>query len=297
MANLPQISVVTPVQNARAFIERAILSVLDQGYPNLEYIIIDGGSADRTVDIIRSYEEELAYWISEQDRGQSHALNKGFAKATGDVLTWLNADEEYRPGALWTVGEAFSANPRLDIVFGNRIVTNADGQVIRYEKVPNLHPRHFMLFAHGLLFSDATFWSSRMHRLTGQLDEESFQHLAMDFDWFLRMSIHVEKWLRLDEYLSVYKHHPGRKSLDVPEMPLLARKARSRVIEEQAVSRAQLLLGWIWFGSLARIHREGLRGLLRLARFSTVFRMMNLHPSGATISRATKSPTPDGDRV
>lgn len=276
MANLPRISIVTPVLNAKPFIEQTILSVLHQSYPELEYIIIDGGSTDGTVDIIRRYERDIAHWVSESDRGQSHALNKGFVKATGDVFTWLNADEEYYPGTLRTVGEAFATDPELDIAFGNRVVTNVEGQVIKLGKVPRIHPRHLALFAHGLLYSDATFWSSRIHRLNGQLDEENFPHLAMDVDWFMRLSLHVGKWQRLEGYLSAFKHHDGRKSLDGPETVRLGREARSRVIREQGIGRLQLLVGWIWFGSIARMHREGLRGLLRLPRPSTIFRMANI---------------------
>lgn len=219
----PWVSIVTPSCNQGKFIEETIRSVLLQAYPDLEYIIIDGGSTDGIVDIIRKYEHGLAYWVSEPDRGQSHALNKRFAKATGDVLAWLNSDEEYQPGTLWIVGQAFAADPKLDIVFGNRIVTDADGELVRYEKVPKLHPRNFMLCAYGLLLSDSTFWSSRVHRLTRHLDEDDSQHLAMDFNWFLRMSVHVRRRLHIDKCLSVYKEHAGRKPLNVPNMPILAR--------------------------------------------------------------------------
>jgi hypothetical protein len=111
MADLPAITIVTPSYNQAAFLEETILSVLDQGYGNLEYIIMDGGSTDGSVDIIRKYRAQLTYWVSEPDQGQYHALQKGFSRATGELLGWLNSDDVYLPGALLNVGRAYSEHP------------------------------------------------------------------------------------------------------------------------------------------------------------------------------------------
>ena len=104
----PAISVITPSFNQGRFIEETIVSGLDQGYPNLEYLIVDGGSRDGTVDTIRKYERHLAYWVSEPDRGQSHAINKGFQRATGEIVTWLNSDDLLMPGSLSRIAGLFS---------------------------------------------------------------------------------------------------------------------------------------------------------------------------------------------
>ncbi|AOB30543.1 glycosyl transferase family 2 [Bordetella sp. H567] len=128
--SLPKITIVTPSYNQARFLERTILSVLNQGYPKLEYIIMDGGSTDGSVEIIRKYESHLAYWESKKDRGQSHAINKGFAMATGDYVGWQNSDDLYCRGALVKLGRAASAH-RPPIVNGHLYIADADNRVFR----------------------------------------------------------------------------------------------------------------------------------------------------------------------
>src|SRR5690242_3069828 len=111
---LPKISIVTPSFNQGKFIEATILSVLDQNYPNLEYIVIDGGSTDETVDIIRRYEGRITYWESEGDRGQVHAINKGIERSTGDIFGFINSDDLYLPGTFATVAQYFQDHPNAE---------------------------------------------------------------------------------------------------------------------------------------------------------------------------------------
>lgn len=272
----PRISIVTPSYNQGQFIEETIRSVLLQGYPNLEYIIIDGGSTDGTAGIIKMYERHLAYWVSEPDRGQTHALNKGYARATGDIFGWLNTDEMYLPGTLARVGRLFKQQTDLDLTFGNRIVINASGQEIRRDHLPNMSPRIFTLYAYGLLFSDVTFWSRDVHHRTGILDEKNFPHLSMDFDWMLRLSMQVKRWKYLSEYLSVFREHEQRKTQDSYKAATDARMARTRVIKEQQITKNQLVIGWIGAASYVRLQRYGLKGLLWRPRLSTVLRILGV---------------------
>lgn len=115
---LPKISIVTPSFNQGRYIEQTIRSVLDQNYPNLEFVIIDGGSTDGTVEIIKKYENQITYWISEPDAGQTDAINKGFAKCTGEIFNWINSDDYYEPGAFEKIARVFTDHPGVNVVCG-----------------------------------------------------------------------------------------------------------------------------------------------------------------------------------
>ncbi|ARP95093.1 glycosyl transferase [Bordetella genomosp. 13] len=128
---LPKLTVVTPSYNQARFLERTILSVLNQGYPDLEYIIMDGGSTDGSVEIIRKYEAHLAHWESTRDRGQSHAINKGFEMATGEYLAWQNSDDLYCPGALVKLGRAALRERSATLISGNMYIADSENRIFR----------------------------------------------------------------------------------------------------------------------------------------------------------------------
>lgn len=188
---LPRISIVTPSYNQAQFLEETILSVLNQDYPNLEYIIIDGRSTDGSVDIIRRYEDSLAYWVSEPDRGQSHALNKGFARATGELLGWLNSDDAYFPDALISVGQAYREH-RSNCIAGPGINFDArSGEErlvpqygITLENMVRYWEHHFSWHQPGFFFPRSIYES------VGGVDENL--KYVMDHDLVCRLLQHCE---------------------------------------------------------------------------------------------------------
>jgi glycosyltransferase involved in cell wall biosynthesis len=131
----PRISIVTPSYNQGEFIEETIRSVLLQGYPNLEYIIIDGGSTDTTLAMIKKYQPYIAHWVSEPDRGQSHALNKGFQQATGDFVGWQNSDDFYAIDALATLAHTYQQDPDIDILYGSTKYVDRDSNFLNFYPV------------------------------------------------------------------------------------------------------------------------------------------------------------------
>lgn len=184
MNTLPKISIVTPSFNQAAFLERTIQSVLGQNYPNLEYIIIDGGSTDGSVELIKKYEKYLTYWVSEKDRGQSHAINKGLKLATGDWLAWQNSDDIYYPGVFRGVAQAAYKQPEVDLIIGNLDLIDANDHVITNLKY--VTPTYKSLLAEGMVLANqAAFWQKSIHEKIGYMDESL--HYGMDYDWFLRL--------------------------------------------------------------------------------------------------------------
>ena len=134
MNNIPKISIVTPSFNQADYIEHTILSVLNQGYPNLEYIIIDGGSTDGSLDIIKKYADKLTYWVSEPDSGMYDAINKGFAKSSGEILAWINSDDVYFDNAFHTVADIFTQIPKVDWITGRCGYIDKTGEITHKSK-------------------------------------------------------------------------------------------------------------------------------------------------------------------
>ena len=215
MNPLPRITIITPSLNQAAFLEQTINSVLDQDYPNLEYIVIDGGSTDGSVEIIQRYANHLTYWVSEKDRGQGHAINKGLERATGDIIAYLNSDDYYLPGALQRVGEFFTKHPEVDLLHGRcRFVDPAGnkigdrlGSMMSYQEILDLwdvwwKERNFV--------QPEVFWTRRITERIGDFREDL--HWVMDYEYWVRILRAGGRVGRADAEIACFRFQPQQKS-------------------------------------------------------------------------------------
>lgn len=208
----PRISIVTPSLNQAEFLERTIRSVLLQRYPNLEYIIIDGGSTDSSIEIINKYAPHLTHYVSEADRGYVHAINKGFELATGDIMCWLSSDDFYLPGSLWRVVDKLSGRDHCSAVVGHVMKVYADGRasqkiIGRYAGLNRL-----LKFWHGYqMHQPSIFWRREVFKSIGYLNEE--RDLIADFDYWVRIARRFS-FHNVDQVLSCATHHERAKTAD-----------------------------------------------------------------------------------
>ena len=207
----PTISVVTPSYNQGAFIEETIRSVILQGYPNLEYIVIDGGSTDETVDIIKRYDSWIDHWVSGPDDGQSDAINKGFAKATGHIFAWLNSDDYYAPEALQTMAHAFSScSDEVGALVGTGHKIDQNGDIVYTPEVPELTHQAFLDWMnYGHFMQPACFFRRGAWEESGPLRTDL--RYPMDVDLWLKMSKKY-RFERVDSTIAYAYRHAGAKT-------------------------------------------------------------------------------------
>ena len=208
----PKITVITPSFNQGKFIKETIDSVLAQSYPNLEYWVMDGGSTDETVTILKSYGEKIN-WISEPDSGQTDALNKGIRRATGEIITYINSDDVYLPNTLNTVAEYFTEHPQTQWVTGDYFIIDEAGKKIQsfvanYKKFLHSHLSLSLLLVANPVIQPNTFWRRSLMSEVGLFDETL--HLCMDYDCWLRIMQRYPVAV-LHQHFSLFRIHAKSK--------------------------------------------------------------------------------------
>jgi glycosyltransferase involved in cell wall biosynthesis len=207
---LPKISIVTPSFNQDRFIEETIKSVLDQNYSNLEYVIIDGDSADNSVDIIKKYEKKLHYWISEKDGGHAQALNKGFAQTSGEIMAWINSDDKYTPWAFQVVSEIFSTFPHVMWIVGFTSTWNSAGAMTTAKRCPkNIYD--FLLGNYAWIQQESVFWRRELWEKAGSYINQYYKFMV-DGELWTRFFLHAELY-SVDCILSGYRIHSHNRAL------------------------------------------------------------------------------------
>lgn len=205
----PRISIVTPSYNQAEFLEKTILSVLNQNYPNLEYIIIDGDSSDGSVEIIKKYEKYISYWVSEKDKGQSHALNKGLKKAKGEFLGWQNSDDIYMPDAFYQFISNLTTFPGFDVYYSNTIKIDENENIFSIKYLGP--PSKFYAKYRGMIISNqSSFFSRQLIIDVGYMDETL--NFAIDRDFFLRCILKNKKLKFANSYWGCFRVHQRSKT-------------------------------------------------------------------------------------
>ncbi len=249
-------SIIIPSYNSGVFIERSIRSVLDQKWPETELIVIDGGSRDETVGVLERYADQLAYWESLPDQGQSDALNKGFARATGEIYGWLNADDLYLPNAFASVAAAFAAD-RTKLVYGDWLsIDRDDAQLFHHIALPPSLPR---LVADGFQFNlQATFWRATLHERAGPFDLNLHRTMDFDFAVALLQTVRSREIAVLEEPLGAFRRHPEQKTQGFD----------STVEAEQRAIAAKRGIGWqyTWRVLPVRFQAKAVKTLVWLRR-------------------------------
>ena len=205
----PRLTIITPSYNQADFLERTILSVLNQNYPNLEYIIVDGGSTDRSVEVIKKYEKYLAYWVSEKDNGQVHAINKGLERATGDWISFQNSDDVYFPGTFQRFGKA-AMEQSADILYGDLFMITTDDEVTEILKTTS-YSLTCQILEGMQIHNQSLFFKKSLVEKYGKFDE-SFR-FAFDYEFITRYTLHDSTKIRKIEGLGgALRVHADAKS-------------------------------------------------------------------------------------
>jgi glycosyltransferase involved in cell wall biosynthesis len=209
LSDTPKVSIVTPSYGQADYIGRTIDSVLSQGYPSLEYFVQDGGSEDGTVDVLKEYSDRLSGWESAPDGGQSHAINLGFAKTSGEIMAWLNSDDILLPGALACVVDYFVRHPEVDVVYGNRLLIDENDMEIGCWILPG-HDGKALSWA-DYVPQETLFWRRSLWERVGGKIDESFR-FAMDWDLLVRFRDAGARFAHIPRFLGAFRIHEHQKT-------------------------------------------------------------------------------------
>lgn len=201
------VSIVTPSFNQGPYLEQTMRSVLEQDYPRIEYLVIDGGSTDNSVEIIKKYADHLTYWVSEKDSGQAEAINKGLARAKGDILAWVNSDDYYLPGAVSAAVKSFEENPDAVMVYGDMLAVDGNGQTINIQKFKQLSLQDLLCFQ--IIGQSSVFFRRSAWEKVGPL-EPTF-HFMLDHHLWIRLA-QQGKILHVPKVWSAARYHPQAKN-------------------------------------------------------------------------------------
>jgi glycosyltransferase involved in cell wall biosynthesis len=249
----PLISVIIPSFNQGAFIAQTIDSILQQSYKQVEILVIDGGSTDQTLDILRSYGDQI-FWLSEPDRGQAHAINKGLAMAKGDVIAYLNSDDYYLDGTLEKVASVLTSGTEERWLTGDYLIVDEQGKniqsfVVAYKRFFRRRLSFNVLSVLNPIVQPSTFMTRSMTDATGTFNEEL--HYTMDYDYWLR-AIRIEKPVILQDRLAAFRVHKASKG---------GSQYNAQFAEELAVARKYTINKWLVF--LHTFHNECIKSIYR----------------------------------
>ncbi len=202
-------SLVTPVRNQVAFVGQTIESVIGQRFSPLEYIVMDAGSTDGTAELVAQYGEYLSHFESRKDQGQSDALNKGFARASGDILGWLNGDDLLLPGSLEYIARVFASHPDVDVVYGDRIIIDAQGDEVGHWILPS-HSDWILSWV-DYIPQETLFWRRGLWERVGSYLDTSFD-FAMDWELLVRFREHGARFRHLSRYMGAFRVHSDQKT-------------------------------------------------------------------------------------
>jgi glycosyltransferase involved in cell wall biosynthesis len=286
----PKISIITPSFNQGNYIEETIISVLSQNYPNLEYIIIDGGSTDNTVDIIKRYEKQLSLWISEPDKGMYFALQKGFEKSSGEIMAWINSDDKYHPGALSIIAEIFTTFNEVNWLMGNPSSFDEKGRTISVDNCREWSKYDIYTYDYKFLQQESIFWRRTLWEKAGNKIDTTVKY-ASDFELWLRFfryeKLYVTQALiggfRLrqkhqvsmdyrDQYINEIELLIKKEALSDTDKKIVARYNKIRKFVKIVSSLKFIKTNWLLFRFRRRYFRTS---IIRFNRYVQLFEIEN----------------------